>query len=130
MYQSRKYTNEQIDQAHEMLKKATKEHPVKSKELEGLLQAEDADGHPASRGLIKVVMEKKGLPLAADGGGYYIISSLDELKQYHNSLQKRINGIMDRQVMVRAAFISLHPELLPDADIHDEDIDFDDEEDL
>ena len=98
-----------IDRAYELLKRATKAVPVKSRELERHLGINDADGHPQSRAIIKAVIREKNLPLGATGDGYFVIRTLAELKEYGRTLDARVRGNVNRKALVYAAYAASNP---------------------
>lgn len=110
------FTEQQIEEAYEILRKATKNKPVKSRELEEKMGLDDADGHPMSRQLIFEVIRRKRLPLGAKSNGYYIIDNWEDLQEYNAKLLGRILGTRDRMYIVNEVFREKYPDKIPEDD--------------
>jgi predicted transcriptional regulator len=69
---------------------------------------ESTTGNYNTRMLIKQAMKeigvREGIPIGANGGGYFLITTYDEISKYRDNLIRRINGIEDRLVDVIQAW--------------------------
>ena len=122
-----KFNQEIIERAYEIMRYSTKEKPITSSELQRRLGLNDADGDPNSRALIKVVIHRKYLPLAAGQSGYYVISTYEELRKYFSNLDTRAAKIIERKLLIGRAFKNSYPDQLPE-ETYDDDIE--NEEDI
>jgi hypothetical protein len=102
-----------IDAAYNLLSKATKSKPVKSRELDGLFDTPDADGHPRCRALVLDVIRKKKLPLIGDNNGYYPPQTWDEVQKYAENIDNRIQSMMNRKALIQTLFALKHPDKVP-----------------
>jgi hypothetical protein len=83
------------------------------------------------RMLIRDAIKQFTLPIAANGRGYYTIGTNDDLIKYEENLHKRINGIEQRLWQVIKNYNAQKGIILePTADIYDEDIDQDEENEI
>ena len=64
---------------------------------------EDAT-HVQVRNLILEAIEKLRLPIGGSNRGYYLIKDEDELRQYTESMDKRINKMQRRKDLIEEAF--------------------------
>ena len=101
-------TRRHIDVAYDILRKATKESPVTSEELGHKLGIDDPEGNPLARSVITEVIREKHLPLAATGAGYFVMETLEDLKDYRADLNRRIAGTLERIRLVEEAFEKTH----------------------
>ncbi len=46
----------------------------------------------------------RGIPIGADGGGYFLITDYQQLERYKNNLKNRIKGIQNRIDSVQIAW--------------------------
>ena len=116
-----RFTNEQVDQALEILRNATKSHPVTSEELGHRLHLNDIEGNWKARELITEVIRTRGLPVGANGTGYYVIRDMRELKEYRDDLQRRAISILERIALVERAFREANGETeVPETSMEDE----------
>ena len=60
--------------------------------------------HRKSRELIEKCADKYHIPIASNDLGYYIISNEEELAEYKENLQSRINGIRQREAKMEKFF--------------------------
>lgn len=60
--------------------------------------------HRKSRELIEKCADKYHIPIAGNDLGYYIISNEEELAEYKENLQSRINGIRQREAKMEKFF--------------------------
>jgi len=79
-------------------------NPVFSAAIAEELNLNDKASTPLTRSLIKEAIIRFDLPVAAHGGGYYMITSREELKEYTANLRGRIRGIQGRIDAVSGAF--------------------------
>lgn len=64
---------------------------------------EDAT-HVQVRNLIREAIEKLRLPIGGSNRGYYLFKDEDELRQYTESMDKRINKMQIRKDLIEEAF--------------------------
>lgn len=62
------------------------------------------DTHAKARRIVKKCAEKYGIPLGANTRGYFIMTSIDELREYEKNLQSRIQGIEERKKIMEKHF--------------------------
>lgn len=91
-----------IDDELELIKNQLSMHRGKGNEISAgvigdLLQFEKDDTHAKARKRIKKCAEKYHIPLAANNNGYYIMTTPDELKEYQDNLDSRIEEINERK---------------------------------
>ena len=108
--------SEEIDRAYEILRKAKRSRPVTSEELGHLLGFDDPEGNPRARAVITEVIRQKRLPLGAKGDGYYVLETIEELKDYRADLNRRISGILDRIRRVEEAFENTYHVVVTEGD--------------
>jgi hypothetical protein len=94
----------QVEKAYAILQGTTKANPVTSEELGVKLGISDVEGNPLARSIITEVIRQKHLPLGATGRGYYVMKTIEDLKEYRDDLNRRIAGTLDRIRLVEAAF--------------------------
>ncbi|MGA8537785.1 MAG: hypothetical protein WB789_10420 [Thermoplasmata archaeon] len=99
-----RYTADQIENAYTLLKAATKAKPITSEELGHKLGLDDIEGNWKARALIGEVVRQRNLPVGAKGRGYYVLKTVEDLKEYREDLARRIHGIFDRIRSVEDAF--------------------------
>ena len=86
----------------ELIKKQLSKHRGKGNEISAgiigdLLKFEKDDTHAKARYRIKKCAEKYHIPLAANNNGYFIMTTPDELKEYQENLDSRIEEIKERK---------------------------------
>lgn len=101
-------TRGQIERAYAILRKATKANPVTSEKLGVKLGITDVEGNPLARSVITEVIREKGLPLGATGHGYFVMETIEDLKDYRADLNRRIAGTLNRIRLVEEAFEKTH----------------------
>lgn len=81
------------------------DNPITSGEISERLGGYDhLDSTPRTREAIRALVHEREMPIAANGSGYFLISSAEELTDYLDSLQSREDKIADRRAAVRNAF--------------------------
>jgi len=78
---------------------------ITSSELSELLDTADSEGNPKTREAIRVLMEERRIPIAADNNGYYLIETSEQLEKYLDTLEARKNGIEQRRQLVTTAWL-------------------------
>jgi hypothetical protein len=116
-----RWTKEQVEQVHEILKYSTKDKPVTSDVIRQVLGIKDFSGRWKSRDLITEMMRRTGLPLAASNEGYFVMNTLDDLKVYRSQLRERMLKIQNRIDLVEKNWEKKHGSLPDDEDSEDED---------
>ena len=113
MYMAKKWpwTDEQVEAALHILEGATKANPITSEYLGDQLGLNDIEGNWKARNLISEVIRRTGLPLAANGRGYYKMETLEDLKEYRESLQRRIVEMTDRISLAERSFLKAYGKL-------------------
>jgi hypothetical protein len=69
---------------------------------------ETTTGNLNTRTVIKEALRKyaieAGIPIGADGKGYFLIATFEQIQTYRQNLRSRINGIQERINLVDAAW--------------------------
>jgi hypothetical protein len=104
-----RFSSEQLEAAYELLKDATRAHPVTSEQLEKAVRLPHVEGNLGGRTLIHEVMKAKRLPLVATSGGYFVPTTYEEVKEYVEGLQRRSLGNMGRAALVDVLWHETHP---------------------
>ena len=87
------------------INKGTSKNPVSAQSLARVtdISSKWDLSQPKVRALILELLED-GHPIASNGKGYFILSSVDEYTTYRDSLISRIRGIQNRIELIEAAF--------------------------
>ncbi len=85
-----------------------KKNKITSAKIAKMIDIDEDDTHSKSRRLIEDAIEEYGLPVAADSRGYFMIETEDELEEYMENLDARIDGIKDRKKVVTKNFRKKH----------------------
>lgn len=80
------------------------ENPITAAELARRVGIEDGGGSPATREAIKELIEKRNVPIASNGNGYFLIQSEAQHNRYQRSLDQRIEGIIERKRITAEAW--------------------------
>ena len=81
-----------------------KSNAISSGEIARQLGLKQEDTHVEPRQYILEVIIKYKLPVAGTGKGYYLIANKNELEEYQESLDSRIEKIRFRKAMVTKNF--------------------------
>jgi len=86
---------------------------ISSKDLAYIFDIDDAEANPITREAVKDAMRlyavDLGITVGANGNGYFLIKTMDELQSYLKTLEGRIQGIRERKSLVKAAWCKDHP---------------------
>jgi hypothetical protein len=108
-----------------LLKHRGKANSIKSKTIALMIGIDEDDTHVQTRGLITKLF-KAGLPVGAWNSGYFLIETQDEIDEYCETLNSRIEEVYDRLGRLQSNFdrfydkkrkIKRNPVGMEDADI-------------
>jgi len=85
----------------ELLHRRTPSEAITSGELADQITDEDAEASPKTREAVKQVMRDRDLPVIGCSQGYYVPRSQDPIDAEVESLEGRIEGIRERQQLLR-----------------------------
>lgn len=77
---------------------------ISSGELASRLGISDSEANPTTRFEIRELIERTGLPVAANNQGYYMIETERQKDEYLARLNQRIVGIEERKRLVEKAW--------------------------
>jgi len=100
------FSNDEHVQLLQVLKYTTYENPLTSKRLRFKCAVDEPDttGWPKTRRLVRETMEVKGIPIASNGFGHFIVRNEDELFRCLANLQRRVKGTRERVSILKAAW--------------------------
>jgi len=81
-----------------------KENQISSGEIGPQIGIYEDATHVQVRNLIREAIEKLRLPIGGGNRGYYLIKDEDELRQYLESIDNRINEMQKRKELLEDAF--------------------------
>lgn len=81
-----------------------KENQISSGEIGPEIGIHEDATHVQVRNLIREAIEKLKLPIGGGNKGYYMIKDKDELRQYTESIDNRINEMQRRKELIEEAF--------------------------
>ena len=87
-----------------MEKHKGKKNSISAGEIAKVLNLKQENTHVEPRMYFYETMETYKIPIAGGGRGYYIVTSKQELNNYLDGLDGRINGINKRKRVVQTAF--------------------------
>lgn len=87
-----------------LLKHKGKENKITSKEISAKMGFPMEDTQSVSRKAIWDTAEEYGLPLVSCSRGYYLANSQEELDEYNENIQKRIDGMEKTRKMANKNF--------------------------
>jgi hypothetical protein len=103
--------------AHVLFTHVGRENAVTSSDIASFLGIDESNGNPVTRGLIRDITVKTGVPIASCGEGYFVVADRPELRDYIANLNDRIAGIQRRQDIVVDSYESApHNAVLADSD--------------
>lgn len=79
------------------------ENAITSDALATRVGIEDSGTNPKLRDAVKTLMDERAVPVVSDHNGYYIPATRQEVRDYVDNLQSRIDGIQQRQQLVENA---------------------------
>ena len=102
-----------LDSRLQMIKEILENHQGKNNQISageiGRQIGIDEDAtHVQTRGLILETIEQLKLPVAGGNRGYYLISNREELDEYLNGIDGRIQEMTKRKNLVQNAFESYY----------------------
>jgi len=98
-------SNDQLNRIKEILEDHVgKENQISSGDIGPEIGIHEDATHVQVRGLIRDAIEKFSLPVGGSSRGYYLIKDEDELKQYTDSIDKRIEKMQGRKDLIEQAF--------------------------
>lgn len=80
------------------------DNAITSGELADRITGEDSEANPKTREAIRVLIEERGVPIAAGPKGYYRLESIEQFEKCLDTLDSRINGIQPRKQVVCEAW--------------------------
>ena len=81
-----------------------KENQISSGDIGPEIGIHEDATHVQVRGLIREAIEKFNLPVGGSSRGYYLIKNENELKQYTESMDRRIDKMQRRKELIEEAF--------------------------
>lgn len=103
--------------AHVLFNHVGRENAVTSTDIASFLGIDESNGNPITRGHIRDINLKTGVPIGSCGEGYFVVADRPELRDYMADLNDRIEGIRARQDMVAESFESdPHDAVLAESD--------------
>lgn len=98
-------TDAQLNRIKEILEAHVgRENQISAGEIGPEIGINEDATHVQVRNLIREAIEKLRLPIGGSNRGYYLIKDEDELRQYTESIDKRINKIQGRKDLIEEAF--------------------------
>ena len=98
-------TSAQLYKIREILEKHVgKENQISSGKIGPEIGIHEDATHVQVRNLIREAIEKLRLPIGGGNRGYYLIKDEDELKQYTENIDNRINEMQKRKDLIEEAF--------------------------
>ena len=95
----------QLNRIKEILEaRVGRENQISSGEIGPEIGIHEDATHVQVRSLIREAIEKLRLPVGGSSRGYYLIKDEDELKQYTESIDKRIDKMQRRKDLIEEAF--------------------------
>ena len=85
-----------------------KEDQISSGEIGPEIGIHEDATHVQVRNLIREAIEKLRLPIGGGNRGYYLIKDEDELRQYTESIDNRINEMQRRKDLIEEAFVDYY----------------------
>jgi hypothetical protein len=85
-----------------------KENAIHAKEIRDAFGIDDGETYIRTRSIIDHVVREYGLPVGALGGGYFVISNEEELKQYLGSLEGRALEIQNKKAIVYNNYVKMY----------------------
>lgn len=79
------------------------DNPITSGEIADMTGLDSLDSTPRTRGVIRRLEVEHDFPVASGGEGYYLVQELSEMRDYLTNLEKRKQGIKQRQAAVKSA---------------------------
>lgn len=92
--------------ADELRGRTSKEEAITSSELSEKLRIGDAEGNPETREIVRDIMKTRNIPIIASSCGYWVASSKQEIEEYTERLDARIQGIQTRKYEIISAWNS------------------------
>lgn len=82
------------------------ENAVSSGEIADRLGIDDSGSNPRTREAVKVLLDDRELPVISNSDGYFVATAESQIEEEVESLQSRIEGIQQRQQLIRDAWES------------------------
>jgi hypothetical protein len=90
-----------------ILKHKGKANAIKSKTIAAMIGINEDDTHIGTRSLITKLV-KQGLPIGACDNGYFIMETQEEVDDYQQILNNRIDEIWERKRHIQDNFCKYH----------------------
>lgn len=87
----------------ELIEHQGAENAITTSELATRVGISDSGTNPKLRETVKVLMDERDVPVVSDHNGYYIPASRQEVRDYIENLEPRIDGIQHRKQLVESA---------------------------
>ena len=98
-------SDSQLHKIKEILEKHVgRENQISSGDIGPKMGIHEDATHVQVRGLIREAIEKLRLPIGGGNRGYYLIKDRNELRQYTESIENRINEMQKRKELIEEAF--------------------------
>ncbi len=102
---SKKFTAVEVEAVRSILRDHVgKDNAITSSEIAEKFDLDTHDSTPNTRAIIRHLVTKEGMPIAASGKGYYVIEDEEELEEYGQTLTNRADKIIERRQAVTEAF--------------------------
>lgn len=82
------------------------ENAISSGEIADELGIDDSGSNPRTREAVKALLEERELPVISNSNGYFVATAESQVEEEIESLQSRIQGIQQRQELIRDAWES------------------------
>jgi len=82
------------------------ENAISSGEIADELGIDDSGSNPRTREAVKALLEERELPVISNSNGYFVATAESQIEEELESLQSRIQGIQQRQQLIRDAWES------------------------
>jgi hypothetical protein len=80
------------------------ENAISSGEIADELGIDDSGSNPRTREAVKALLEERELPVISNSNGYFVATAESQVEEEIESLQSRIQGIQQRQQLIRDAW--------------------------
>lgn len=82
------------------------DNAISSGEIADRLGIDDSRSNPRTQEAVKVLLEERELPIISNSNGYFVATAEAQIEEEIESLQSRIQGIQQRQQLIRDAWES------------------------